>query len=148
MSATFLTDLENVALTGAGHVPGTTISTATTTLGTAVDCQAMEGPISGIFLTGNVGDATLTLQFKLQESDTSGGSYTDIADGVGSVSTASASANDNLVTIITATQRTKRYVKTAIVSAGGGTLSAPVASAVVGRKKIVGSSTGTYTTIP
>jgi len=142
VSATFLIDLENTTLLGASIVPGTTISTDTTTSGSAVDCQTTEGPIHGVFLTGNAGDASTTIQFKLQESDTSGGSYTDIADGVNTALAGSATANDNLVTIISATKRSKRYVKAVVVTAGGGTPSVPVAACIVGRKKITGSGQG------
>lgn len=147
MSATFLVDLEHAVLTGPSILPGVTISTDTTTSGSAVDCLTAEGPVSGVFCTGNAGDASTTLVFKLTECDTSGGSYTDIADGTASTLAASASANDNLVSIITATKRTKRYVKCAVVTAGGGTPSVPVTAFVMARKKIAGSNTGTYTTI-
>lgn len=147
MSATFLTDLKNVSQTGYSIVPGTTISTDTTTSGTAVDCNLTEGPISGVFLTGNAGDSATLIQFKLQECATSGGSYTDIADGVNSALAGSATLNDNLVTIITAAKRTLRYVKAVVVTSGGGTPSVPVAAFVLGRKKIVGSGAGNYTTV-
>lgn len=142
MSATFLTDLKNVSKIGYSIVPGTTISTDTTTGGTAVDMQDTEGPIHGIFLTGNAGDASTTIQFKLQESTTGSGDWTDVADGVNDALAASASANDNLAVIISAAKRTKRYVRAAVVTAGGGTPSVPVAATVLGRKKIVGSGTG------
>ena len=142
MSATFMIDFENNALLGYSIVPGTTISTDTTTSGTAVDCQTTEGPIHGFFLTGNAGDASTLIQFKLQESDTSGGSYTDIADGVNTALAASATANDNQVIVISAAKRSKRYVKAVVVTSGGGTPSVPVAAFVMGRKKITGSGQG------
>ena len=135
-------DFENNALLGYSIVPGTTISTDTTTSGTAVDCQTTEGPIHGFFLTGNAGDASTLIQFKLQESDTSGGSYTDIADGVNTALAASATANDNQVIVISAAKRSKRYVKAVVVTSGGGTPSVPVAAFVMGRKKITGSGQG------
>lgn len=94
------------------------------------------------FLTGNAGDGSTLIQFKLQESDTSGGSYTDIADGVNTALAASATANDNLVVVISAAKRSKRYVKAVVVTSGGGTPSVPVAAFVMGRKKITGSGQG------
>src|SRR5574338_19026 len=111
MSATFLIDIANAGITGYSIVPGTTISSDTTTSGTAVDCLLMEGPIHGFFCTGNAGDGSTTIQFKLQECDTSGGSYTDISDGVNSA-----------------------------VTAGGGSPSVPVTAFVLGRRKISGPS--------
>jgi hypothetical protein len=142
MAATHLIDLEHIADAQDSIVPGTTISSDTTTSGNAVDCLGMEGPVHGVFLTGNAGDASTTIQFKLQECATSGGSYTDIADGVNDALAGSATANDNLVTIISATKRTMRYVKCVVVTAGGGTPSVPVAAFVLGRKKISGTGTG------
>lgn len=147
MSATFLVDLENVAFKSYSIVPGTTISTDTTTSGTAVDCLTVEGPVTGVFCTGNAGDGSTLITFKLQECDTSGGSYTDISDGADAALAASTTANDNLVTFITARKRTKRYVKCVVVTSGGGTPAVPATAFVLARKKIVGSNTGTYTTI-
>jgi hypothetical protein len=144
MSATFFTDVKNTGLLGASIVPGTTISTNTTTDGTAVDCQLTEGPITGFFLTGDAGDASTTLTFSLVECDTSGGTYTAIADGALATRAGSATANDNLAVCVTATKRTKRYVKCRVVTAGGGTPSVPVAAFVLGRKKIVGTGDGSY----
>lgn len=138
----YFSDVASTAYATYSIVPGTTISTDTTTSGTAIDMQTTEGPVTGVFLTGNAGDASTTITFKLMECDTSGGVYTNIADGVGSTLAASASANDNLVTLITATKRTKRYVKCVVVTAGGGTPSVPVAAFAFARKKISGTGTG------
>ncbi len=145
MSATFFTDVEHVALLGASIVPGTTISTDTTTDGTAVDTLLTEGPITGFFLTGNSGDATSTITFSLVECATSGGSYTAITDGALTTRTGSTTTNDNLAVAVTATNRTMRYVKCRVVTAGGGTPSFPTAAFVMGRRKIVGTGTGTVT---
>jgi len=145
MSATFLVDLATNTKLGYSIVPGTTISTDTTTSGTAVDCQLTDGPIHGFFCTGNAGDATTTVQFKLTESATSGGSYSDIADGVKTALAGSTTLNDNLVTVVSAAKRKMRYVKCVVVTAGGGTPNVPVAAFVMGRLKISGTGTGYVT---
>lgn len=143
--STWLTDIEGVALLGASIVPGTTISSDTTTDGSAVDCLTGEGPVTVFFATGNSGDASTTIQFIVVESDTSGGTYTAVADGTNTALAGSATANDNLVVAITAAKRTKRYVKARVVTAGGGTPSVPVTAFVATRKKLVGTGTGTLT---
>ncbi len=142
MSATALLDVQHVGLLGHSIAPGTTISTDTTTDGTAIDMQLSDGPITGFFHLGAAGDGTSVIQFKLIECDTSGGSYTVIADGTATALTASATANDNTVTALTATKRSMRYVKARVVTTGGGTPSFAVSSFVLGRKKITGSGTG------
>lgn len=146
MSSSFITDLANVSSVGASIVPGTTITTDTTTDGSAVDCLDMDGSVTGVFLTGNAGDASTTLTFSLVESDTSGGTYTAMTDGNLSTLSGSATANDNVVRLVTSAKRTKRYVKCRVVTAGGGTPSVPCAAFVLGRKKIAGTGTGFSTT--
>jgi len=146
MSSTFLVDVANVSMVGASVVPGTTINSDTTTDGSAVDCLDVDGPITGVFLTGNAGDASTTITFSLVESDTSGGTYTAMTDGALATLAGSATANDNLVKVVTSAKRTKRYVKCRVVTAGGGTPSVPCAAFVLGRKKIVGTGTGYSTT--
>lgn len=139
---TFLLDLENGTKLGPSILPGTTITTDTTTSGTAVDCLEVDGPVTGLFFTGNSGDASTTIVFKLTECDTSGGTYTDIADGVNSALAGSATLNDNLFTAITCNKRTKRYVKCAVTTAGGGTPSVTICAGVIGKKKITGAVGG------
>lgn len=134
--AHWFVDLEGVCEGQDSIVPGTTISSDTTTDGNAVDCLAYDGPIHGIFMTGNAGDGSTVIQFKLIECATSGGTYTVIDDGTATALTASATANDNLVNIITAHKRTQRYVKCRVVTSGGGTPSVPIAAGVLGHKKI------------
>jgi len=141
MAATHLIDLEGVSSLGYSIVPGTTISSATTTDGTAVDCQTFEGPIHGFFLTGNAGDASTVITFSLVECATSGGSYSAIADGALDALAASATANDNLVMVVSAKKRTMRYVKARVVTAGG-TPSVPASAFILGRKKISGAGNG------
>jgi hypothetical protein len=115
-----------------------TISSDTTTNGTGVDCQIYEGPVHAFVVIGNYGDASTTLTIKLQES-TDNSSFTDITGATTSYS-ASASANDNSAAMIRADNWQKRYVRAALVTAGGGTPSVPVAVAIFAKKKIGGGS--------
>lgn len=133
-------DLANVVVTDCDSiVPGTTISTDTTTDGNAVDCDGADDHITGVFLTGNAGDASTVITLRLVECATSGGSYTAIS-GAEIVLTASATANDNLVKFISTRNRSLRYVKCRVVTSGGGTPSVPVAACVIARKKISGGN--------
>ena len=139
--ATNLIDIQTVGLLGHSIAPGTTISSETTTDGTAIDMQLSDGPIHGFFHIGNAGDASTVITMSLVECATSGGSYTAISDGALTALTASASANDNTVHCVSAAKRTMRYVKCRVVTLGG-TPSVPISAFVLGRKKISGSGTG------
>lgn len=141
MSATFLVDLANTYLSGPSIVPGTTITSATTTTGSAVDLLGAEGPVHLLLMTGATGDATLTLDAKLIESDTSTGTYTDVT-GSSMTQITGSTAGDNQVIFVSTGKRTKRYVKAAVVTAGSGTLSVALAATVISRKKITGSGAG------
>lgn len=137
--ATFLIDLENNALLGKSvHA---TISTATSTNGTGIDCQLTDGPVHAIFITGNAGDADSAFYVKLQESDAVSGTYTDISGAVSDTYTG-ASAGDNLAVAITTPYRSLRWVRAVVVTTTSGTVSLPIAVAIVGRKKLTGSGTG------
>lgn len=142
MSYSHFGDVDSVALSDVDSiVPGTTISSDTTTDGNAVDCLNADDHITGVFLTGNAGDASTVITLSLVESDTSGGSYTAIS-GASLALTASASANDNQVKFISTRLRSKRWVKCRVVTSGGGTPSVPCAAFVLARKKISGSGVG------
>lgn len=139
MGFSFLGDVANIALGSvASIVPGTTISSATTTDGSAVDCEDSDGHITGCFLTGDAGDGSTTITMSLIECATSGGSYTAIS-GATLTLAGSATANDNLVKFISTAFRSLRYVKCRIVTAGG-TPSVPCAAFVLARKKISGGN--------
>ena len=120
-----------------------TISSDTTTTGDYVDCDGIDGPVHGVIILGDSGDASTQIVVKLQEHTAASGSGTDIA-GATTTFSASATANDKTLTFIRSQSRTKRYVRAAIVTSGGGTPSVPIAVAVFGKKKISGSGTGTY----
>jgi hypothetical protein len=158
----FFSDLANTGIGGASIVPQT-IASATTTNGTAFDFQNSDDAVDAVVLTGNCGDSTLTLDVKLQEaiedtaslgnplssdwSDVAGQLYTWSAGTatatVAKISQlAGATAADNKFLIVSTRRRTKRFLRAVVTTAGGGTLSVPIAVAVLGRKRISGTGVG------
>ena len=105
------------------------VVTATGT-GSAVDLVDYEGDIACI-LDAEAGGASITYAVKLTESDTSGGSYTDVTDGAFTTTT----ANTALVEKISVnTDKLKRYIKVSITVAGGSGAGA-VSVVALGSKK-------------
>lgn len=133
-------DLKNVSLLGVSIVPQT-IATATTTEGTAVDCQLTDGAVHMVVATGDNGDSTLVLNAKLQESADGSTSWTDVTGGA-MAQVSGTSGADNLAVMVSTRYRTKRYVRVAVITAGAGTLSCKISAVIMGRKKITGSGTG------
>ena len=87
----------------------------TTGLGSAVDLEDYEGEMA-VVLDAEAGGASITYAVKLQESDTSGGSYTDVTGGAFTTT----DANTALVEKISVnTNDMKRFVKLSITVAGG-----------------------------
>ncbi len=143
MSVTFLADLSTAGLIGYSVAPQT-ISSATTVNGTGVDCLNGDGPVHGIFTTGNCGDGSTVITCFLEES-TDNSTFTAIT-GASTVLAASTTANDNLAFVVSSSgNRTKRYVR-ANVTTLGGTPSVIISGCILTRKHISGSGTGTQTT--
>jgi hypothetical protein len=138
MSATFLVDLVSAGV-GAVSVAPQTIASATTVNGAGVDMDLSDGPIHGVVLNGDY-NSTAAVTITLQESDTSGGTYTNIPDA-SLVLAADAAANDSDLLFIKADLRSKRWVR-ASVTVAGSTPSAPIAVAILGRRRILGTGTG------
>lgn len=136
---TLLVDPVNAIVAGYSYFG--TIASATTTNGDGVDCLDIEGPVSAHILTGDAGDSTLGAVVKLQESDTSGGTYSDISGATATLA-AGASGSDKKVVFLTTILRAKRWVRAVITTTGGGTLSLPIAVSILGRDKITGTGTG------
>jgi len=87
----------------------------TTGLGSAVDLEDYEGEMA-VVLDAEAGGASITYAVKLQESDTSGGVYTDVTGGAFTTT----DANTALVEKISVnTNDMKRFVKLSITVAGG-----------------------------
>jgi len=105
------------------------VVTATGT-GSAVDLQLYEGDIA-VVLDAEAGGAGITYAVKLTESDTSGGTYSDVTGGAFTTTT----ANTALVEKISVnTDAMKRYVKVSVTVAGG-TGAGAVSVVALGSKK-------------
>lgn len=105
------------------------VVTATGT-GSAVDLVDYEGDIA-VILDAEAGGASITYAVKLTESDTSGGSYSDVTGGAFTTT----SANTALVEKISVnTDGMKRYVKVSVTVAGG-TGAGAVSVVALGSKK-------------
>jgi len=105
------------------------VVTATGT-GSAVDLVDYEGDIA-VVLDAEAGGASITYAVKLTESDTSGGSYSDVTGGAFTTT----SANTALVEKISVnTDGMKRYVKVSVTVAGG-TGAGAVSVVALGSKK-------------
>jgi hypothetical protein len=98
--------------------------------GSAVDLLDYEGDIA-VILDAEAGGAGITYAVKLTESDTSGGTYTDVTGGAFTTTT----ANTALVEKISVnTDGMKRFVK-ASVTVAGGTGAGAVSVVALGSKK-------------
>jgi len=98
--------------------------------GSAIDLVDYEGDLA-VVLDAEAGGASITYAVKLTESDTSGGTYTDVTDGAFTTTT----ANTALVEKISVnTDGMKRYVK-ADVTVAGGTGAGAVSVVALGSKK-------------
>ena len=87
----------------------------TTGLGSAVDLEDYEGEMA-VVLDAEAGGASITYAVKLQESDTSGGTYTDVTGGAFTIT----EGNTALVEKISVnTNDMKRFVKLSITVTGG-----------------------------
>jgi hypothetical protein len=87
----------------------------TTGLGSAVDLEDYEGEMA-VVLDAEAGGAGITYAVKLQESDTSGGTYTDVTGGAFTTTDANAALVEK---ISVNTNDMKRFVKLSITVAGG-----------------------------
>jgi len=102
----------------------------TTGLGSAVDLEDYEGEMA-VVLDAAAGGASITYAVKLQESDTSGGTYTDVTGGAFTTT----DANTALVEKISVnTNDMKRYVKLSITVAGGTGAGAVSVTALASKK--------------
>jgi hypothetical protein len=87
----------------------------TTGTGSAVDLLGYEGDMA-VLLDAEAGSAGVTYSVKLTESDTSGGSYTDVTGGAFTTTTANTASLQKIYVNVT---NLKRYVKVSITVAGG-----------------------------
>ena len=87
----------------------------TTGTGSAVDLLGYEGDMA-VLLDAEAGSAGVTYAVKLTESDTAGGSYTDVTGGAFTTTTANTASLQKIYVNVT---NLKRYVKVSITVAGG-----------------------------
>jgi hypothetical protein len=126
--STWINDFKNnvVAANGTNTIEPKALTS--TTNGAAVDLQDADGNCFATLHIGAVSGTTPTLDVKIQESDTSGGTYTDISGAAFAQQTAS---NKWLAINF---KRAKRFARGA-VTIGGSTPSFTIAVAIFGVKK-------------
>ncbi len=128
--STWLNDLKNNAAfanDGSSLVPAVRTATAN---GAAVDLVSSDGPCFALMEYGAVSGTSPASDVKVQESDTSGGTFTDIP---GAVFPQVAAANKFQIINF---KRTKRFCRLVIVIAGT-TPSFASAGQIFGQKKAI-----------
>ena len=90
------------------------VVTATAT-GSAIDLLGYEGDMA-VLLDAEAGGASITYAVKLTESDTSGGTYTDVTGGAFTTTTANTASLQKITVNVTSV---KRFVKATATVAGG-----------------------------
>jgi len=90
------------------------VVTATAT-GSAIDLLGYEGDMA-VLLDAEAGGASITYAVKLTESDTSGGTYTDVTGGAFTTTTANTASLQKITVNATSL---KRFVKATATVAGG-----------------------------
>ena len=88
---------------------------ASTANGSGLDIQGYEGSAAFVLSSEAMG-ASVTLAVKLQECDTSGGTYTDVSNGGFTTTAANTAAFEQIALNVS---DLKRYVRSAAVVAGG-----------------------------
>jgi hypothetical protein len=106
------------------------VVTATVTATTAIDLVDYEGDIA-VILCAEAGGASITYLGKLTESDTSGGTYTDVTGGAFTVTAANTASVQK---IAVNSDNMKRFIK-AVVTVAGGTGAGAVTIVGLGSKK-------------
>ena len=90
------------------------VVTATAT-GSAIDLLGYEGDMA-VLLDAEAGGASITYAVKLTESDTYGGTYTDVTGGAFTTTTANTASLQKITVNVTSL---KRFVKATATVAGG-----------------------------
>lgn len=88
---------------------------AATATGSAIDLLGYEGDMA-VLLDAEAGGAGITYAVKLTESDTSGGTYTDVTGGAFTTTTANTASLQKITVNVT---NLKRFVKATATVAGG-----------------------------
>tara|TARA_R110000868_G_scaffold161950_1_gene392877 strand:+ start:571 stop:951 length:381 start_codon:yes stop_codon:yes gene_type:complete len=88
---------------------------AATATGSAIDLLGYEGDMA-VLLDAEAGGPSITYAVKLTESDTSGGTYTDVTGGAFTTTTANTASLQKITVNVTSL---KRFVKATATVAGG-----------------------------
>lgn len=129
-----INDLQNALVHGVSIAPGTQQAGDGTKNGSWVDMGESLGPVHGLVAIGNTDEySVFDVSVKLQEADDSSGTNAQDINGTGSdpvgpgvetntIASASATDNENTSVVVTAHNRSKRYVR-AVVTINGTELS-------------------------
>ena len=82
--------------------------------GSAIDLQGYEGDMA-VLLDAEAGGSGVTYAVKLTESDTSGGTYTDVTGGAFTTTSANTASLQKITVNVSAL---KRFVKVSVTAAG------------------------------
>lgn len=130
MSLATLHDIVNNAFLGDSVTP---IARTGSVNGTGIDCTGVDGPINAISYVGAAtgSPTSFSVTAKLQESDTSGGTYTDLA------SQTSPGAQTAQGILALRGIRTKKYVRVVqtISFVGGSSPAVPTSACLIGQKR-------------
>lgn len=131
---TLAADLKNAVVLKQGIIPQVATSTVTAS---GVDLNDSNfNPFTATLSLGAASGTAATLDVKLQESDTSGGTYTDIS---GATFQQLGPTDDNTILSILVKNRTKRWVRM-VATIAGTTPSFAIAGVIQAQKRIVGGS--------
>lgn len=141
MSATFLVDLGPKVVGGVTFNKNCSASTDVDN-GLVIDMQLSDGPVFVHVAGGQtVSTTTANISLKLQECDTTNGTFTDIAD-----SALPKTYNQTTVLkafdVLTVEKRSKQYVRGVMSCTGTGLTTVPVAVTLFGMRKISGTGDG------
>jgi hypothetical protein len=109
--------------------------TTTAALGQVIDLQGFQGRIKLALAIGAVTGTTPTLDIKVQDCDTSGGTYADVSPATAFAQKVTASAN-TVDSLAVDTRAVRRYVKL-YATAGGTTPSFTLGITAIGQKQTI-----------
>jgi hypothetical protein len=137
---TFINDLKNALVHDVSIAPGTQQAGDGTKNGLWVDMGDSIGPVHGIFAVGNSDEySTFSVTVHLEEADDDSGTGAQDIDGTSvktsTLASASATDNENQSVVVSANNRSKRYVRA--VAVVDGTEVSSGASAIVELSAVV-----------
>lgn len=109
--------------------------TTTGAAGQYIDLQGYQGKVKIVANIGAVTGTTPTLDLKVQDCDTSGGTYADLSTPVAFAQKAAAQAN-SVDSIVVDTRACRRFIKL-YATAGGTTPSFTIGAVCLGQKQTI-----------